>query len=115
MPTVTRANDSAEIKQHWDYRSYVQKSRRNLIIFFSAIFLLLFTMIFFPLGADQSFFQIGGEMIAKKGAVPYRDFIDHKPLLFYIYSLAVLLFGSHEWTIRVFDIVYDTVALFFFY
>jgi hypothetical protein len=72
-------------------------------------------MVSFPLGADQAFFQVGGEMIARNGSVPYRDFVDHKPLLFYIYSIAVFLFGSHESSIRLFDAFYHFGALFYFY
>jgi hypothetical protein len=78
--------------------------------------LLLLSMIAFPLGLDQSIFEVGGSLVAKKGAIPYRDFFELKqPLIFYIYSLSTFLFGRHEWSIRLLDALYHLGALLIFY
>ena len=78
--------------------------------------LLLSGMLFFPLGHDQAIFEVGGRMIFKKGSIPYRDFLDMKqPLIFYIYGFANWIFGDHEWSIRIFDIIYHLFTLYFFF
>lgn len=77
---------------------------------------LLCSMIVFPLGHDQAIFEVGGRMIVKKSAIPYRDFLDMKqPLIFYIYGASNWLFGDHEWSIRVLDIIYHILTLSIFY
>lgn len=71
---------------------------------------------FFPFGYDQSVFMVGGEMTIKNGAIPYRDFIDTKPpLIFYIYGIVSTIFGHHEWSIRLFDILFHIATLTYFY
>jgi len=76
---------------------------------------MLIAMIFYPFGYDQAVFALGGEMV-RKGAVPVRDFLDTKPpLIFYIYSVASGLFGDHEWSIRLVDILFWIGASFYFY
>ncbi len=78
--------------------------------------MLLVMMLFYPFGYDQAVFSIGGEMVLKKGAIPFRDILDTKPpLIFYIYSIALFLFGHHDWSARAFDILYHFVAIFYFY
>ncbi len=78
--------------------------------------LMLLATLCYPLGYDQAVFSVGGESILKHGAIPYRDFLDTKPpLIFYIYSAAIGLFGHHEWSIRLFDILYQIGASFYFY
>ena len=78
--------------------------------------LLLAMMLFYPSGYDQEIFNIGGDLVFKKGAVPYRDFLDTKPpLIFYIYGFALWVFGHHDWSIRAFDIVYHFITLFIFF
>jgi hypothetical protein len=89
---------------------------RGPIILFAIVTVMLMSLLSLPLGYDQAIFQIGGEMVIKHGAIPYRDFLEIKqPLIFYIYSAAIFLFGSHEWSIRLFDILYHLVTLFLFY
>jgi hypothetical protein len=89
---------------------------KKIIFVCSAILILLLGMLSFPMGYDQSIFQIGGELIARKGAIPYRDFIELKqPLIFYIYSLAIVLFGEKEISIRILDFIYQLITLWFFY
>jgi hypothetical protein len=79
-------------------------------------FLLLLTMLFFPFGYDQVAFMVGGEMTIKHGAIPYRDFLDTKPpIIFMIYGIASVLFGHHEWSIRIFDIIFQIGTLFYFF
>lgn len=66
----------------------------------------LFAMVFYPFGYDQAAFTVGGQMIAREGAVPYRDFIDTKPpVIFYLYAFADILFGANTWGIRLIDII----------
>ncbi|HWF44612.1 MAG TPA: glycosyltransferase family 39 protein [Candidatus Kapabacteria bacterium] len=55
-------------------------------------------------------------MVLKHGAIPYRDFLDTKPpLIFYLYALSSLLFGHHEWSIRIFDLLYQLAASIYFF
>jgi hypothetical protein len=77
---------------------------------------MLLAMIFYPFGYDQAVFSVGGDMILKKSALPWHDFLDTKPpLIFYLYSLALFVFGHHEWSSRAFDILYQFVASIYFY
>ncbi|HZK75986.1 MAG TPA: glycosyltransferase family 39 protein [Candidatus Kapabacteria bacterium] len=77
--------------------------------------LMLLATIFYPFGYDQAVFSTAGEMILR-GAVPYRDFLDTKPpLIFYIYALALGIFGRHEWSIHAFDIIYQLLAAYYFF
>lgn len=77
----------------------------------SAGALLLLSMLTYPLAYDHMAFLLGGEKILKDGAIPYRDIIDTKPpLIFYLYSLAVAVFGMNEWGIRVIDIMWQAVT-----
>ncbi len=78
--------------------------------------MLLVMMLFYPFGYDQAAFSVGGDMVLKNGAVPFRDFLDTKPpFIFYIYSVALFIFGHHDWAIRAFDILFHFAALFYFY
>ena len=87
-------------------------SNKYLVITCVMSTLLLIGMLAFPFGPDQSIFEIGGEMIFKKGAIPYRDFIEMKqPLIFYIYGFTNWVFGNHEWSIRLFDVIYHIFTL----
>ncbi len=77
--------------------------------------IMLVAMVFYPFGYDQAVFSTGGAMIVH-GAFPYRDFLDTKPpLIFYLYAGAQLLFGTQEWSIRLFDILWHGVTAFYFY
>ncbi len=85
-------------------------------VFFATTALLLMTMLAFPMGNDQAIFEVCGALIVKKGAIPFRDFLEMKqPLIFYIYSLSTLLFGRHEWSIRLLDVLYHVVSLILYY
>jgi hypothetical protein len=77
---------------------------------------MLICTLFYPFGYDQAAFSVAGEMVRKLGAVPYRDFLDTKPpVIFYLYALATFLFGHHEWSIRLLDLVVQAVAAFYLY
>lgn len=73
-------------------------------------------MLFYPFGYDQAAFSVGGDMILRNGAVPFRDFLDTKPpFIFYLYSTALFVFGHHDWSIRAFDALFHFAALYYFY
>ncbi|MFI5201183.1 MAG: ArnT family glycosyltransferase [Candidatus Kapaibacterium sp.] len=77
--------------------------------------LMLLATIFYPFGYDQAVFGTAGEMVLH-GAVPYRDFLDTKPpLIFYIYALALGIFGHHEWSPHTLDILYQFAAALYFF
>src|SRR5690348_10558170 len=87
---------------------------RIILVFFGGI--LLLTMVAYPFGYDQAVYAVGGEMIVKQGAITYRDFLDTKPpVIFLIYAGASYLFGHHESSIRVFDILFQVCSLCYFY
>lgn len=89
--------------------------KRQLIKLLAIALPLLATMLFFPVGYDQAVFRVGGDLV-RTGSIPFRDFLDTKPpLIFYIYALSSMLFGSHEWSIRVFDALYHLAAIALFY
>ncbi|HEY6170787.1 MAG TPA: glycosyltransferase family 39 protein [Candidatus Kapabacteria bacterium] len=92
----------------------LSKSIRIFLIASGAMLLLM--MLFYPFGYDQAAFSVGGDMVLKNGAVPFRDFLDTKPpFIFYIYSVSLFIFGHHDWSIRAFDILFHFAALFYFY
>jgi hypothetical protein len=77
--------------------------------------LMLAATLFYPFGYDQAVFGVGGEMILH-GKIPYRDFLDTKqPLIFYLYAVAIGVFGRHEWSIHLFDIFYQLFAAYYFF
>ncbi len=59
----------------------------------------------YPFGRDQAiFYYIGREWL--HGALPYRDAFDLKPPAIYaLHSLSILLFGAHQWSIRIAEIL----------
>jgi 4-amino-4-deoxy-L-arabinose transferase-like glycosyltransferase len=80
------------------------------------IVILLGCMLSYPFGYDQSVFAVGGETVLKNGAFPGKDFLDTKPpLIFYIYSIAIGIFGHHQWSIRALDIIYHLISLTYFF
>ncbi|HET6402925.1 MAG TPA: glycosyltransferase family 39 protein [Candidatus Kapabacteria bacterium] len=77
--------------------------------------LMLIATVCYPFGYDQAVFSTAGEMI-RRGAVPYRDFLDTKPpIIFYIYAAALGIFGHHEWSPHALDILYQCAAAFYFF
>jgi hypothetical protein len=80
-------------------------SRRGWIIAASLITLLLLPLLLFPLGQDEAIFFVAGQKILR-GAIHYRDIIDIKPpLIYYIYALAIAIFGNHDVSIRILDLL----------
>lgn len=59
----------------------------------------------YPFGRDQAiFYYIGREWL--HGTLPYRDAFDLKPPAVYaLHSLSILMFGPHQWSIRMADIL----------
>jgi hypothetical protein len=58
----------------------------------------------YPFGRDQGlYFYVAREWI-QRGAIPYRDVLDHKtPGIYLLHALSQILFGQHMWAIRVMD------------
>jgi len=82
-----------------------------------AILFLLFAypFIFIPFGNDQGIFAYIGTII-NKGGMPYRDAWDLKPpVIYYLYSLGLKIFGSSMMSLRIFDFAYFNSTLFAIY
>jgi hypothetical protein len=93
----------------------VEGVRPYIVVLAVVSAVMLVATLFYPFGYDQAVFSVGGEMVLK-GAVPYRDFLDTKqPLIFYIYAVALGLFGRHEWSIHLLDICYQFGAAYYFF
>ncbi len=92
------------------------KSVRPIVIVLAVISsVMLVATLAYPFGYDQAVFGVGGEMVLK-GAFPYRDFLDTKqPLIFYLYAIAIGVFGRHEWSIHLFDLLYQLFAAYYFF
>ncbi|HEY3876570.1 MAG TPA: glycosyltransferase family 39 protein [Candidatus Kapabacteria bacterium] len=77
--------------------------------------LMLLGSIAYPFGYDQAVYAVGGELV-RAGKIPYRDFLDTKqPLIFYLFALAQAIFGSHEWSVRILDVLYQSTTAYYFY
>ena len=93
----------------------MQRVRPFVFVLAALGVVMLVATLFYPFGYDQSVFSVGGEMVLK-GAVPYRDFLDTKqPLIFYLYAIAIGLFGRQEWSIHLLDIFYQLFAAYYFF
>jgi hypothetical protein len=82
-----------------------------------AILFLLFAypFIFLPFGADQGIFAYIGTII-NNGGMPYRDAWDLKPpVVYYLYSLGLQLFGDSMLGLRLFDFLYFGITIFSMY
>ncbi len=59
----------------------------------------------YPFGRDQGLYYYVAREWVLRGAVPYRDVLDHKtPGIYLLHALSVLLFGEQMWGIRLFDL-----------
>ncbi len=86
-------------------------TRRDWIVVSAVLFLLMVPTLAAPLGSDQALFFTAGETILR-GGVPYRDFIDIKPpLIYYLYAGAIATFGHTSVSIRIFDIILQSIGL----
>lgn len=74
--------------------------------FLGAIILcLLLPTLFHPLGADQSLFNLNGDMLLE-GRVYYRDIIEMKPpLISFLYAAANFIFSADEYSMRLLDLL----------
>ena len=86
-------------------------------ILLSVIFCCLFAypFIFLPLGPDQGIFAYIGTII-NNGGVPFIDAWDLKPpIVYYLYSLGLKIFGHSMFSLRLFDFVYFSLTIFAVY
>ncbi len=59
----------------------------------------------YPFGRDQGLYYYVAREWVLRGAIPYRDVLDHKtPGIYLVHALSVLLFGEQMWGIRLFDL-----------
>lgn len=79
---------------------------RSDALFVAAALVCCWFTLFYPYGRDQGLFHyIGREWF--RGALPYRDAIEHKPpVIFLVYGVANLLLGEHMWSVRVLEILF---------
>lgn len=76
---------------------------------------LLAPTLTFPLSDDLSTFIAGAKTIISGGKL-YVDFIDIKsPMVFYIFSLIIKIFGYSEFGPRLFDFLYQLLTALFIY
>ena len=69
------------------------------------VLLALLPTLLWPLGIDVGLFFVSGQKLLA-GAVYYRDIVDLKPpLVYYLYALAIALFGNGAIAIRLFDLI----------
>lgn len=60
----------------------------------------------FPFGRDQGLYYYVAREWVRRGAVPYRDVLDHKtPGIYVLHALSILVFGENMWGIRVLDLL----------
>jgi hypothetical protein len=82
------------------------------VLFWIIIIIALAPTLFFPYAPDLSIFMEGGKAILE-GRLIYRDFLDLKPpAIYYIYAFINFIFGSNEFAPRIFDYIYQMVAIF---
>lgn len=77
----------------------------DVVVGIAATLLTLPTLLF-PFGRDQGlYFYVAREWV-ERGAVPYRDVLDHKtPGIYFLHALAILLFGAKESSIRILEAI----------
>jgi 4-amino-4-deoxy-L-arabinose transferase-like glycosyltransferase len=77
--------------------------------------LFAYPFVLLPFGTDQGIFAYIGSII-NNGGVPYLSAWDVKPpLIYYIYSLGLRLFGHSMIGIRCFDLLYFSITMFAIY
>jgi hypothetical protein len=85
-----------------------------LVLGASLLLSLQFCPPFNQLGDDREFFQYTG-MAILKGQVPYRDFFDHKPPLFFFINSAGLVLGNGPWGLWFISTLLALLISFFLY
>lgn len=59
----------------------------------------------YPFGRDQGLYYYVAREWVLRGAVPYRDTLDHKtPGIYLLHALSITLFGEVQWGIRVLEL-----------
>ncbi len=75
------------------------------------IIIIALPILFFPIGGDQTIYLLGGKTIAEGGEI-YVDFIDLKqPLIYEMMAAVVAIFGFHEISIRIFDLIWQLATV----
>ncbi len=88
---------------------------KEWVILGTSVLLLLITLTF-PFNYDHTIFMIGGEKMVLHGGIPFRDVLDTKPLMImYLYGFSSALFGHSMVSIRLVDLVFQLVSLYFVY
>ena len=59
----------------------------------------------YPFGRDQGLYYYVAREWVTRGSIPYKEVLDHKtPGIYVIHALSILLFGQHQWSIRLLEI-----------
>lgn len=105
MSDRRRTPDASTGNRAWGAFRRLRSTRHGALLLLIPASILLLPMLVFPLGSDGAMFFISAQKILAGGA-HYRDIVDVKPpLICYIYAAAITLFGSAEWSIRLFDLL----------
>ena len=123
---ISREVDTSESKHMQDSQHAESKSAETIgsqsqlldikTICGWAIIILVYVMIRInlidiPLDRDEGAFGYIGQVIANNG-IPYKDALDHKPpVIFYLYSLALLFVQPTSWGIHLFLHIYNFITL----
>ncbi len=86
-------------------REWLRSARLDLALGACGVALGLPSLLY-PFGRDQGlYFYVAREWV-QHGSIPYRDVLDHKtPGIYVLHALAIVLFGPHQWGIRVLDLL----------
>ncbi len=91
-------------------------SKKYQILWWLLVIILLAPILLYPLSPDTSIYLETGRIIADGGKI-YVDSVDLKqPLIYYIFAFINLIFGYSEFSIRLFDFIWQLatiVSLFF--
>src|SRR4030042_3834333 len=94
------------------------RALRKLLIFYLSlllVFLFSYPIIYYPLGRDHAISAYIGKAI-NEGGIPFKDGWEQKPpLVYYLYSLAFILFGESMEGIRLFDLLYTFCTIMVLY
>ncbi len=88
---------------------------RITLFYLILLFLFAYPCVFLPFWSDQAIFAYIGDII-NRGGLPYMDAWDLKPpVIYYLYSLGLKIFGHSMAGLRFFDYMYSIVTLFAVY
>lgn len=84
----------------------VAKRLRVDVILGALAFVFGLGSLWFPFGRDQGlYFYVAREWV-RRGAIPYRDVLDHKtPGIYVLHALVIRVFGESMWGIRLADML----------